>query len=208
MKYLILTLTVFANAQAFAAAAEKVEDLGTEVEAEQMEIYDQKQINIQARKETEALTRETHALEKKMQQLLAEGKTLNERIGNQQEHFAKVAKLARETEGQARKLQAQRDRLKSRLDVLKARTDQAHSRMQSAEDLNRNLSKELRDQDHEMSQLLGRQRAAEERIQRAARDTKRLRSEQRRVSVRNTGLQQKVEARESRANSKSVAVDE
>ena len=135
MKYLILALTLMASRHSFATPADKVEDLNTEVEAEQMEVYDQKAMDQQARKETDALTRESHNLEAKMKQLSNETKTLSQRIGNQQEHYVKVAKLARETEAQSRKLQVQRDRLKSQLDTIKARADQSQSRLQSAEEL-------------------------------------------------------------------------
>ena len=52
MKHWILALTVLASTQAF---ADKVEDLSTEVEAEQLEVYDHKAIDQQARKEALAL---------------------------------------------------------------------------------------------------------------------------------------------------------
>jgi len=199
MKYLILTLSFLGSMQAFAENAAKVEDLSTEVEAEQMEVYDNKAMDNQAKREAVALEKQSVRLQAQMKALQNESSTLTTRIGYAQEHYAKVAKLARETELQARKLQASRDRVKAQLDGIKARTEQVSSRLKSAEELEKNLNKEIRDQSRERSQLESRQRAADQKLQRAARNIKKLRSQQRNLGQQNNRIQGKVAGSEERA---------
>lgn len=196
MKNWMLALSVLASTQAF---ANNVEDLSTDVETEQLEVYDQKAMDQQARKETVALERQSQRLEAQMKQLQIESTTLSQRIGFAQEHYAKVAKLARETEGQSHKLQAQRDKLKAQLDAIKARSNQAQSRLQSADELAKNLNKDIRDQSREKSQLEARQRGADAKLQRAARNIKKLRNQQRNMSQNNSRIQQKAAGSEERA---------
>ena len=199
MKYLILALSILASGHAFADNAAKVEDLSTEVEAEQMEVMDQKGIDAAAKKEAAALERQSSHLNAQMKQLQNESSTLSQRIGYAQEHYAKVAKLARETEMQSNKLKANRDQMKNRLESIKAKSDQAASRLKSAEELQASLTKEIRDQEREKAKLEARQRDADAKLQRAARNIKKLRTQQRKMSQQNNRIQQKVAGSEERA---------
>lgn len=196
----ILTFTFLVSLQAFADKIEsKVEDLNTEVEAEQMEVYDNKLLDQQARQEAAALERQSRSLEAQMQQLREESKNLSTRIGHEQERYVRLSKLAREAQVQARRVEFQRNKLKSQVESLRAKTDQSKSRLQSAEELTRSMSKEIREQNRERAQLLARQRAADQKIQKAARDIKRLRAQQHRLNDDNNRLQQSVAGRENRA---------
>ena len=85
--------------------------------------------------------------------------------------------------------------------AIKAKTEQASSRLKSAEELEKNLNKEIRDSERERSQLEARQRAADQKIQRAARNIKKLRNQQRNMSQENGRKQNKVAGSEERASS-------
>ena len=201
MKLWIIALAILASGQTFAEnKTDKVDDLGAEVEAEQMEVYDQKAMDEQARQETRALDQEARSLENQMKHLRLEASTLSQRIGNEQEHYKKVAKLSRDAQVEAKKLEKQRDRLKTQLESLRARTEQSKNRLQAAEELKRGLNKELHDQNREKEQLLSKQRIADQRAKRAAQEIKKARNDQRRVGQQTSRIQQKIAGSDSRAH--------
>jgi chromosome segregation ATPase len=199
MKKYILVLSIISSLPAFAAPGHKVDDLDTEVEAEQLDVYEQRKMEDAARLEAIAFEKQAKKLEGQIKNLREESGTISKRLDNQGDKFKRIYKLAGEAERKAKAMELQRNQLKAKSEVLQGRVEQAQSRLSSAEDLQRSMAKEIRDQQSEQRDLSQRLKAADTRIQRAQAAIKNLRKQQRRLSDNNQRMSQKVSARVARA---------
>ena len=195
MKKLILVLSILGSASAFAATAQRVEDLDTEVEAESMDVYEQKKMEDAAKKEAVAFDRQAKLLEQQIGQLRAESKNISSRLDRQGDKFKRIYKLAAEAQAKAKTLELQRNALKRKTEALQSRIEQSQSRLTSAEEFQRSLGNEIREKTSEERDLKVRLQAADTRIQRAQNAIRNLRKQQRHLSDNNARLQQKVAAR-------------
>lgn len=193
----ILALLLLGSFQAYAATP--ADDLDAEVETEQMDVYDQKAMEEQARKEAKELERQTRQLEAQIKQLRKEGNSLNQRIDFQGERFQKTLRLAQETERKAKLLEGQRDALKHQLDNMQTRTQTQKQRLDTAQEMEANLNKELQEQYREKAQLTNKLKQAELSIERSTRAMKLKRERLQKLSKDNRRLQERVATAELRA---------
>jgi chromosome segregation ATPase len=153
MNKLVLALALVLSFHGLKAHADKLEDLGTEVEAEEMESFDQKAMEDAQRKETAQNEQKTRDLEKQIDRLKAENRSISKRVESQTDRFNRVYKQARETEALAKKFEAQRNQTKAQLDAARSRTQQAQNRLQSATELKKSLTREIAQQERETRSL-------------------------------------------------------
>lgn len=198
-KFKWMLVLLMATTVHFKAHADKVDDLSTEAEAEELEVYDQKQIETAQRKETLDNEKKSRSLEQQIKQIRHENQNLGNRIDRQSDRYTKAQRRAQEVEGQHRKLSLQRDQLKNQLDSLRSRTQQAQNRAQSAEELKKSLHQELRQHELEKRDLNAQLRSAERRLEKAQRAIKSARERQKRLSQEKNRLQNKTAATVERA---------
>ncbi len=199
MKKFILILAIACGTPAFAASAQRVEDLDTEVEAEQMDVFEQRKMEDAAHKEALAFDRQAKELEQQINQLKSESKNISSRLDRQGDKFKRIYKLAADAQRKAKALEVKRNQMKAKSEALQARIDQSQSRLTSAEEFQRALGKEIREKSTEERDLKIRLQAAETRIQRAQAAIKQLRKQQRRLSDNNTRLENRVATRSAMA---------
>lgn len=200
MKKFILALALISGLPAMASTSQKVDELDTEVEAEQLDVYEQRQMEDAARKEAIQFDRQAKQLEQQINSLRAESKNISSRLDRQGTQFKRIVKLAADADRKAKGLERQRNQLKAKSESLQARISQSESRLQSAEEFQRQLSQDIREKNQEQRDLNQRLRAADTRIQRAQAAIKRMRAQQRRLSQTNTRLQDKVASRSRAAD--------
>lgn len=195
--FIAMTAASVAHAQ---SSLDDVQDLSVAKEADQLDVYDQKAMADEARKETAALEKQAAQLQTQIKSLRSQSRHLSNQVDRQTKNYTKIHRRVSRIQAIAKKMTYQRDRLQDQIKTLNSRVSVLQSQLDSGHDLEASLKKDIHDQARNKAHLLARKRRAELAIRRARSRIHKLRSRSKRLSKTNSHLEKRVGHLEAQAD--------